>query len=435
MADELLLHLLRATLAVSAGILLVILLRIPLRHAFGARAAYWAWLLVPLSLVATFVPRQGSAWSSAVATAAPVALTGWSLPADATAVAAGGLPAIALPGIWLAGAVFMMMLFVRRQQRFVRSLAATSSPLDGSLRSATVSAPLVTGAWRPRIVVPADFEQRYDEQQRHLMLAHEQTHLSRQDTRIAALGGLLVCLFWFNPLLYWAMRLLRLDQEMACDAATVAGTGVSRRAYAETLLSTPRIAGQIGLALPAGCHWKSSHPLNTRIAMLKKPLPGPARLIAGISASLTLAAIGSVAVWAAQPATSVDADNGPVVLSLKWLVEGDKSDPERSQRMDEPNRLVRADETLTSTSPDGRYSVACKARRLPAGAPGGEVLLECSISEDGKVIATPAVTTIEGYLPSFDRRDRETGRRIYVVLNASTSADRIRLAQQKTNTP
>jgi len=40
--------------------------------------------------------------------------------------------------------------------------------------------------------------------------------------------------------------------ELACDALVLAATGT---------------------ALPAGCHWKSTHPLTQRIAALKRPLP------------------------------------------------------------------------------------------------------------------------------------------------------------------
>ena len=44
------------TVAGSAAILLVLALRRPMRHAFGAGIAYAAWALVPLAMLAVLLP-------------------------------------------------------------------------------------------------------------------------------------------------------------------------------------------------------------------------------------------------------------------------------------------------------------------------------------------------------------------------------------------
>ena len=44
------------TLATSAATLLVLSLRVPVRRAFGAGAAYGLWWLVPATLVAVLLP-------------------------------------------------------------------------------------------------------------------------------------------------------------------------------------------------------------------------------------------------------------------------------------------------------------------------------------------------------------------------------------------
>lgn len=57
MSAELLLRwLVDGTLAVSAALVLVLVLRAPLRASFGARVAYGAWVLVPLALVVAMLP-------------------------------------------------------------------------------------------------------------------------------------------------------------------------------------------------------------------------------------------------------------------------------------------------------------------------------------------------------------------------------------------
>ena len=59
-AEPLLRWLLDGTLAVTIAAALVLLLRIPLRRAFGARVAYAAWALVPLALLVAVLPRPGA---------------------------------------------------------------------------------------------------------------------------------------------------------------------------------------------------------------------------------------------------------------------------------------------------------------------------------------------------------------------------------------
>src|SRR5690554_6555348 len=56
-AEPVLRWLVDGSLAATAAVLLVLALRHPLRHAFGARVAYGAWALVPLALLAAALPR------------------------------------------------------------------------------------------------------------------------------------------------------------------------------------------------------------------------------------------------------------------------------------------------------------------------------------------------------------------------------------------
>jgi beta-lactamase regulating signal transducer with metallopeptidase domain len=337
-------------------------------------------------------------------------------------------PEIALAA-WLLGSIAMLCVTAMRQQRFLRSLGILVRGDDGLIRSSALTSPLVVGAFIPRLIVPADFEQRHSAQLRALMLAHEQKHLERGDTRIAAGAALLVCTFWFNPLVYYALRLLRMDQEMACDAATLAHSGTERRLYAEALIDT-QLAEQFGVVLPVGCHWRSSHPLKARISMLKNPLPGRARMRAGIVTAGLIGMGAAMALWAAQPATDSD---DVVVLSMKWIVEEPKvNGMGRVTRLSRDNKLVPlGTELVSGFGGMSTYDVACTPRALAAAADGAaQWLLACKFLRDGKVWALPEITTSEGQLPSIDMTDPDTGVRLYLVVNASSSPDRIRLARQ-----
>jgi bla regulator protein blaR1 len=424
MAAEILSQLWQCTLAVSCAVVLIVLMRVPLRQAFGARAACWVWTLVPLSLLAVLLPRP-HAFIHALAT-----VEEWS---TAVPVLVGPArqelywPAIAISA-WLVGSIAMLCVTGIRQQRFLRSLGPLVRGDDGLLRSHALTSPLVVGAFRPRLIVPADFEQRYSAQLSALMLAHEQKHLERGDTRIAAVAALLVCIFWFNPLVYYALRLLRMDQEMACDAATLAHSGAGRKHYAEALIDT-QLAEQFGVVLPVGCHWGSAHPLKARISMLKNPLPGRARMVAGIVTAGLISTGAAMALWAAQPTTD---SHEVVVLSLKWNVEEPKVNGYgRITRLSRDNMLVPLGTELVSGFGQSRYNVSCTPSALAAAADGAaQWLLQCKFLRDGKVLALPTITTSEGQLPSMDMTDPETHVRLYLVVNASSSPERIRLARQ-----
>ena len=309
MIAAILMGLLKANLAAGAGVLLVLAARRIVRARFGARAAYALWLAPLAAAAAVLFPHPPIATPispmmlSAQTAAANVAET-FTAQAPAAAQAAGPDLATVAFGLWLAGALAVAALVLWRQARFTRAmgrLTASGTPRVYRAESPDVG-PAVVGVFRPRIVAPADFEARFGPEERSLILAHERVHLAGGDAGVNALACAAQCVSWFNPLVHLGVRALRIDQELACDAAVIGRFPQARRAYAELLLKT-QIAAQ---PLPLGCHWPAGadHPLKERIAMLKSPLPAGASRAAGlaVAAALTLSAGGLA--WAAQPAAS-----------------------------------------------------------------------------------------------------------------------------------
>lgn len=303
-ADVLLRWLLDGAVVTSAALLLVLALRHPLRRMFGARIAYMAWALVPLALAAVSLPapRSTTALLQALPLLRPTVIVGAATPlANAASPAASSainwLPLLALA--WCLGAVLLALHFRRQQQRFVAGLGQLRPRGDGTFAAGAELCPAVIGAWRPRIVLPVDFEARYPGPQAALVLAHERAHVRRGDVRANLAMAALRCLHWFNPLLHMAAERFRLDQELACDAAVLARNPQARRAYADAMLNT-----QLAVpGLPVGCHWQSSQSLKERILMLKRPQPGAWRRRLGAIALCAVLASSSYAAWALRPAS------------------------------------------------------------------------------------------------------------------------------------
>lgn len=301
MIDDALGMLRDATLALTASALLLLAIRPWLRARLGAELAYRAWLAVPLAVVATFLP--------AAPVAAPIANAMPALPtvvAFASDAGGGRSSAIVLLGAWALGAVAMFAAFAWRQRHYVRALAldAALSVHDGvPLRRAHAAnaSPATVGAWRPWIALPADFEAQYDATERELVLAHERMHVARRDGLANAALAALRCVFWFDPVVHFAARRFRFDQELACDAAVLRVRPDARRAYASAMFKT-----QLAVpGLPVGCQWQSSPPLKERILMLKKDRATRTRLGGAVTALFVgLVALSSYASQSNGPSSA-----------------------------------------------------------------------------------------------------------------------------------
>ena len=306
MTSALLLQLASLSWVTTLATLFVVMLRAPLRGTLGARAAYWLWLALPASALSLALPHLAPL-SGSVATTAPDPF-GWvwaRVAALLAAIQVSGAPGAAACIVWVLGAGAALVSMVIRQRSFARSLGVLVALPDGTWRSRAVVEPMLLGALRPRVLVPLDFEQRYSAEEREFVLAHEQAHMRRGDTLVNALATAWLCVFWFNPVMFWAMHLLRFDQDLACDAAVLAAAGKGRRGrYAEALLKA-QLAGEGAFPLPVACHWRSAHPLRRRIAELRRPIAGRMRHGIGILCVATLVGSMSLTARAIQPISHI----------------------------------------------------------------------------------------------------------------------------------
>jgi len=377
MSSELIAWLAQTALATSVAMLLVLLLRKPMRTAFGAGAAYALWALVPIALVAVLLPAPVRPVVP-MPTAAKVDV----VQALAAAPVESSVPWIpVLIAAWAAGAMAMMFLQLWQQRRFLRRIGPLRVHANGlHVAASSVGLPAVTGVLRPRIVLPADFLSRYSADERTLVVAHERQHIASGDLPCNALVALLRCVYWFNPLLHWAVARYRHDQELACDARVLRCHPRARRAYAQAMLKTQLDA----FALPVGCHWHT-HPIKERIAMLKRP--SPRRWQRGLSSVLLLAlfAGGGYAAWAQQPVASPEAQR-PVDASPQFygaMLQVDVNDERHSFEMRSPAHAPFSFSLDTKSGHhwEGTLSVAPYAP--------GQAKVDIALKRDGEEMSSP----------------------------------------------
>lgn len=231
-------------LAFTAAAGVVIALRKPCRRLFGAERAFQLWLLPLLAMLASQLPHAASR-DLATLPALVYMITSVSdvLPAHAGSPVGIGWRSLAML-FWCSGMVAVVAWAVYAQWRYRYCLHGATPMADIQsrwpvLRATSVDVgPALVGAWHVRIVLPADFEHRYDATERALILAHEAMHAQRRDGGWCLLAQIVVATFWFHPLAWWVLGALRHDQELACDAAVLREHGAQRRSYANSMLKT-----------------------------------------------------------------------------------------------------------------------------------------------------------------------------------------------------
>lgn len=224
--------LLDTLLATSGLILLVLLVREPVRRRFGSRVAYGLWLIPAARLLMPTLTQTVERTAPAAMPMQPLIVPAIDEPMLLAKVAApagsslieqfGGWPAILLT-VWLGVALglFVSRLATFRRDRRAILAASTEVGRIGSIRvirSIEVSSPVAFGIFDRVIAVPADFERLYDERERCLALDHELAHHRSGDLVANFIAFVLLCLQWFNPLAWVAHAAFRFDQEAACDA-------------------------------------------------------------------------------------------------------------------------------------------------------------------------------------------------------------------------
>jgi beta-lactamase regulating signal transducer with metallopeptidase domain len=324
-ANDLLLRLADSNLAAAGAILAVLAIRPAVRAFFGARTAYALWLIVPSAMLASFIPARTVL--VAASPLAPVAVavepahieTAVRLATHVVAAAGPDLSRI-LVAVWLTGVVVSLSLLVVGQRRALAQFGPISAdPEDPRLGRASRASvgPALLGVVRPRVIVPADFEARFDAAEQVMILAHERTHLLAGHAPLNALTALIRALNWFNPLIHVAARRARIDQELACDAAVIERFPDGRQTYAQALLKT-----QLAFtSLPLGCDWPVRSPslLEKRIRMLALQTPRRSRLLAGAAAVATLSLAAGLAAWSAEPPVRRTAPPAPSI-GAQWPV-------------------------------------------------------------------------------------------------------------------
>ena len=169
--------------------------------------------------------------------------------------------------VWVAGLAALLLYAAVSWLRLRSSVSTAVRLRDNVYQSEFVSSPFVLGMFRPKIYLPFTI----DSADAEYVIAHERAHIARRDTWIKPMGYLLLCVYWFNPVMWLAYVLLCRDIEYACDERVVcAYTPAERADYSEALLTCSVKRAHIA-ACPVAFGEASVKDRVKRVLSYKKP--------------------------------------------------------------------------------------------------------------------------------------------------------------------
>lgn len=143
--------------------------------------------------------------------------------------------------LWILGIIIMIILAIR-SALFLHSLKKSASPLEDQdvqklyrrclndtnitksipvYSAAYLKSPVIAGFWKPCIFLPVHLISDKNETDIRYMLLHELQHYKHKDGFINYLINLAGMIYWFNPFVWYALKEMRGDREIACDSSVL----------------------------------------------------------------------------------------------------------------------------------------------------------------------------------------------------------------------
>lgn len=143
--------------------------------------------------------------------------------------------------IWFVGILAMILLVIRSHQR-LNTLKKSALPLQNKevrrlynncldelhitvnipiYSTAFLKSPVIVGLFRPCIYIPIHLISDYRAKDMRYMFLHELQHYKHLDALVNYVINLAGILYWFNPVVWYALKEMRCDKEVACDTSVL----------------------------------------------------------------------------------------------------------------------------------------------------------------------------------------------------------------------
>ena len=248
---------------ISGIIGILLLVKRIFKNSLSSRMQYNLWFLLLGLLAVPFIPfrfiglPQIFSWLGSLRSS-PSSGAGTNIAGTAEALTTGNTnwmndftlsvnsktPSIAgyiLLGIWIVGILAMIILVIKSSLR-LHTLEKSALPLQNQevhrlyhrcleemgihrdipvYSTAFLKSPIIIGLLKPCIYLPIHLISDYDETDMRYILLHELQHYKHHDAIANYLMNLAGVVYWFNPLVWYALKEMRNDREVACDTSVL----------------------------------------------------------------------------------------------------------------------------------------------------------------------------------------------------------------------
>lgn len=311
------------TLSLMGSVLacMILLVKNLFKTKFSARWHYYVWALLLIRLIIPFAPEHDLSifnlfkpvveWVNPQYSASEDNKTNAALVPDIAmptipSTPAAGLespPVTNVPGtietyfsledviglLWIAGILIMAFAVIGANFRFSLRLrkrvqyqdAVTISILDSCrkklgiktsvpiLLDPKIASPLLFGLIRPVILTSKDMIQKLSDEEKRYVFLHELTHYKRKDIFVNWITAIIKCVYWFNPILWYACLRIKEDCEFSCDESVLGLLDpIEYKRYGQTILSLVNTRGKsVTLTCTTGIAGRKSS-IKRRIYMI-----------------------------------------------------------------------------------------------------------------------------------------------------------------------
>ena len=344
---------LNITITSSATALIILLVKKLLSDKIAPKWQFYIWIILALRLLVPVFPQSAISVFNSVPSIQNIEISEKTLetiPTETNNFVTGKivlgdkdkafiLPktfADYIPAIWLGGAAVMFiymsgayLVFSRKTKRYpvindekILSVLEECKIRTGVTKSIKVkngeNSPLLKGIFKPEIILPGG----YTEAELKSVFTHELMHLKHGDILLSMFCTLLLCIYWYNPLMWLCLFVVRRDMELLCDFR-VLEVLQNRKEYATVLLKTALRKNRNIFATTSMQNGEKEISRRIKyIAYLKKP-----KVLWSAIAALTVVVVGALCLTNALDSIpkEVNGYNAEVLYKYKTKYVGNAS--------------------------------------------------------------------------------------------------------------
>ena len=195
--------------------------------------------------------------------------------------------------VWAIGVSAITAYVLAHHLKIWASIGKRHAIHTNAYYSSKATTPMLFGFIFPKVLIPFSFKSAFSIQQQALVLEHENVHRKHYDHLWNALALVIAIVFWFNPLVWLALKSFRINQELACDHAVLKDkTDNEKLTYAKALVQCAE-HGSDALHFTRGLYptFGEKRTMIKRLNAIKQPMRNNKVLATGvlsIAAMLTI---------------------------------------------------------------------------------------------------------------------------------------------------